>query len=168
MNKVKSDYILLPAKPVIIFEVFLPKKEEYKNKLEEVLDDFLELERLKKISLVEKTIAIEKITNSDFDEKGFLASIREVISGYSLYEVNGRFGSTDGPVDERVWVIRFIIHDPQIEGAIREDLIVRSKDVLRYLITKRFAEEIGLEDEIWFVEYQSCWLQRWVNESYRK
>lgn len=156
-----KKYILLPAKPVLVFEVFLPKRPEYFAKLAEVLDSFLDVQRLRAVAAIRKIINVEKTTRG-FDEEQFLKDISEVISGYSIYEVDGRFRGNSRPVDERVLVIRFIIHDPLVEGGMRDDLIERGKEVIRYLITRRFAEELGIEDEIWFVEYQNCWLQRWV------
>lgn len=164
MKQIKYNYVLLPPKPVVVFEVFLPKKDEYEAKLREVLGAFVETDGLKKIPDIKKIINIRSKIESGFDEKHFLQNISEVISGYSIYEVDGRFKGLDK--DERTWVIRFIIHDPKLEGAIRKALILKSKEIICYLITKRFAEEIGIEDEIWFVEYQNCLLQRWVNDSY--
>ena len=153
--------MLFPPKPVLVFEVFLPKKSEYLGKLNEVLDAFLDPVKLKSVPDIRKAITIGK-TGSGFEEERFLRDISEIISGYSIYEADGRFCGTGGPIDERVLIIRFLIHDPLVEQGMRENLVENSKEVIRYLITKRFAEEIGVEDEIWFVEYRNCLLQRWV------
>lgn len=154
-------YILLPAKPVLVFEVYLPKKSEYLAKLSEVLDSFFDTRKLRAVPDIRRAVNVGR-TLQGFEEEQFLHDISEVISGYSIYEVDGRFRGDRGPVDERVLVIRFIIYDPIIERGMREDLIDRSKEVIRHLITKRFAEDLGIEEEIWFLEYQNCGLQRWV------
>lgn len=162
--KKESRYVLLPPKPVILFEVLLPKRKKYEKKLRQVLDAFVKPDAVGTIPDVATIVAIRSRLEETFRKKEFLSHISEVISGYSIYEVDGRFRGDDGqpPVDERTWVIRFIIHDPKLEGAIRPELVEMSKEVICHLVTKRFAEEIGSEDEIWFVEYQGCILQRWI------
>ena len=45
--------------------------------------------------------------------------------GYSIYEMDGRYLSANGPVDERVLVIRFIFYNPAGETDPRTDLLPR-------------------------------------------
>lgn len=154
---------------MLIFEVYLPKKVDYYPFLTSVLDSFFDVEKIKAIPEIQRILkAAEGL--SDFDVASFVEGVRDVISGYSIYEVDGRFFVPPRKrVDERTLVIRFIIHDPRYEAGMRDDVTSRSKEIIRYLITKRFAEEIGLEDQIWFVEYQHCLLQRWVkNEQHQE
>lgn len=146
----------------------MPRKDEYSSFLEAVLDSFFDVEKTREIPEIKRILqAAEGV--SSFDADGFLKDICEVISGYSIYEVKGRFfDPPNAPVDEDTLVIRFIIQDSRYEGGMQSDLVQRSKEVIRYLITKRFAEEIGLEHQIWFVEYQNCLLQRWVKSEARE
>lgn len=153
------NYVLTPSKRALVYEVLLPKKMSYASKLAEVLDAFLTEEGVQEIPAVKNHL--EGLLSKEERSRDVLR-IREVIKGYSIYEVDGRFAVDNEPVDERSWVIRFIIHDPQIEGANRTDFLTLAKTVVEYLIAHRFAEELGNEDEIWFLQYEHCSLRRWV------
>ena len=66
-----------------------------------------------------------------------------------------------GPVDERVLVIRFIFHNPAGETDPRTDLLKASMEVVNHLVAHRFAHELGVEDEIWFLQYHEPELAIW-------
>jgi hypothetical protein len=91
----------------------------------------------------------------------FIDKMRSIL-GYSIYEVDGGFSGKDGPVDERTWVIRLIIHDPRVETGTGSDFNRLAEAVVEHLIAHRFAEELGTEDEIWVLQYENCGLTRWV------
>ena len=75
--------------------------------------------------------------------------------------MDGRYLSPEGPVDERVLVIRFIFHNPGDSGDSRTDFLAASLEVVNHLVAHRFAAELGVEEEIWFVEYHSPRLAIW-------
>ncbi|MEM7397234.1 MAG: hypothetical protein AAF492_33350, partial [Verrucomicrobiota bacterium] len=101
----------------------------------------------------------------DSAERRKLASrIKLFVTGYSLYEVDGRFMGSSGPVDERVWVIRLIMHDPESEEGIGPQFRKVAESIVEKLIGKRFAEELGTEDEIWMLEYHKPSLIRWIRK----
>jgi len=108
------------SKPVLVYEVFLPKSMSYASKLAEVLDAFLTDAGVRSIPAVQTEL---KQLPNDKERDMFVRCIRDAISGYSIYEVDGRFSTSTQPIDERTWAIRFIIHDPRVEGGIRGDLL---------------------------------------------
>lgn len=153
-------YILKKSKPALVFEIFLPKRMAYASKLAEVMDAFIADDSVLDIP------AVRRITSREPDNKAkhgrFAKRIRDVISGYSLYEVDGRFSSDKGPVDERTWVIRLIMHDPKAEAGMRAKFRSFASAIVRHLIGQRFAEELGTEDEVWILQYNQANLTRWV------
>jgi hypothetical protein len=156
-------YTFKDSKPALVFEVFLPKRMHYASKLAEVLDAFLSKEGILSIPVIKELIERRK---DDPPEKNaqLLETIKATISGYSIYEVDGRVESENGPIDERTWVIRFIIHDPSTDEGIRSEFHSMARSVIDYLIAQRFAAELGTEGEIWVLEYQHCSLRRWVKK----
>lgn len=156
------QYELDQGKPAIVFEVMLPKRESYISKLKEVLDCFFNKDQLRVLPPIKAQL--DKL-GTDEAKEILIARLQDVISGYSIYEVDGRFATSDGPIDERTWVIRFIIHDPKEKGSMRGDIDSLARNVIIHLISKRFAEELGTEQEIWFLEYGHPMLQRWVKKA---
>ena len=154
-------YTFKESKPALVFEVFLPKRMHYASKLAEVLDAFLSKDGIMNIPAVKALIEKHKDV-SPAKHQEFINKIKSTISGYSIYEVDGRFSGENGPVDERTWAIRFIIHDPIIDKGIRADFHSMAQSVIEYLIAERFASELGTEDEVWVLEYEHCSLRRWV------
>jgi hypothetical protein len=75
--------------------------------------------------------------------------------------MDGRYLSAAGPVDERVLVIRFIFHNPGGESDPRTDFLAASLEIVNHLVAHRFAEELGVEEEIWFLEYNHPHLAIW-------
>ena len=114
-----SDYQLEGPKPARMYEVILPKKLGYFGKVQEVLEDLFDEQAIRAIPFVKKSIARRK-REPKFDEEAWIKSLCQASRGYSIYEMDGRYLSASGPVDERVLVIRFIFHNPA-EGSERED-----------------------------------------------
>ena len=83
--------------------------------------------------------------------------------------MDGRYLSAQGPVDERVLVIRFIFHNPYDESDAKRlgfandktDFLHASLEVVNHLVAHRFAEELGVEEEIWFLEFSNPQLAIW-------
>jgi hypothetical protein len=157
----KSKYWLEGPKPARIFEVFLPKKLGYFGKVQEVLEDLFREDAIRAIPFVKKTIAANRRRNRAFDEEVWIKTLGRASRGYSIYEMDGRYLSPEGPVDERVLVIRLIFHNPADETNANTDFLAVSREVVNYLVAHRFAAELGVEDEIWFLEYNDPQLAIW-------
>ena len=106
-----SKYRLEGPKPARMYEVILPKKLGYFGKVQEVLEDLFDEEAIRAIPFVKKSIARRK-REPKFDEEAWIKTLCRASRGYSIYEMDGRYLSPSGPVDERVLVIRFIFHNP--------------------------------------------------------
>jgi hypothetical protein len=161
-----ADYHLEGPKPARIYEVILPKKLGYFGKIQEVLEDLFNEQAIRKIPFVQQVIARRHQQDAAFDEEDWIKSLGQASRGYSIYEMDGRYLSPQGPVDERVLVIRFIFHnpaghDPGQSPDPRTDFLAVSLEVVNHLVAQRFAHELGVEEEIWFVEYHSPRLAIW-------
>ena len=78
--------------------------------------------------------------------------------------MDGRYLSRNGPIDERVLVIRFIFHNPDEASDSGTDFLSASMAVVNHLVAHRFAQELGVEEEIWFLEYNQPRLSIWRRE----
>src|SRR5947209_14157563 len=144
------DYQLEGPKPARMYEVILPKKIGYFGKVEEVLEDLFNEEAIRKIPFVHTTIAKGRRSDPGFDEESWIKTLCRASRGYSIYEMDGRYLSPTGPVDERVLVIRFIFHNPgNVDGGgpgvnPKTDFLNASLEVVNHLVAHRFAEELGV------------------------
>jgi hypothetical protein len=164
-----ASYKLVGPKPARMYEVILPKKLGYFGKVQEVLEDLFDEEAVRKIPFVRKSIAERrKDGHPGFDEDAWVKTLCEASRGYSIYEMDGRYLSSEGPVDERVLVIRFIFHNAAESADPRTDFLSASIEVVNHLVARRFALELGVEEEIWFLEYDRPQLAIWKRESPRK
>lgn len=155
-----ADYHFEGPKPARMYEVILPKKLGYFGKVQEVLEDLFDERAIREIPFVRESIA-ERCKNPDFDEDGWIKTLCQASRGYSIYEMDGRFLSASGPVDERVLVIRFIFHNLNGSDDPRTDFLTASVAVVNHLVAHRFARELGVEEEIWFLEYHEPRLSIW-------
>ncbi|MCA1686934.1 MAG: hypothetical protein LC745_13385 [Planctomycetia bacterium] len=158
------EYRLEGPKPARMYEVILPKKIGYFGKVQEVLEDLFDEEAIRAIPFVKESIARGRRRDPGFDEETWVKTLTRASRGYSIYEMDGRYLSPTGPVDERVLVIRFIFHNPAAEAAARKgetDFLDASLEVVNHLVAHRFAEELGVEEEIWFLEYPQPRLAIW-------
>lgn len=165
------EYLLEGPKPARMYEVILPKKIGYFGKVQEVLEDLFDESAIREIPFVKKSIARNRRRDKDFDEDEWVRTLTRASRGYSIYEMDGRFLSPTGAVDERVLVIRFIFHNPGPSGKSRDpgtDFLAASLEVINHLVAHRFAEELGVEEEIWFVEYANPMLAIWRKDGTEK
>ena len=155
-------YSLEGPKPARMYEVILPKKLGYFGKIQEVLEDLFDEEAIRAIPFVKETIANNLRSDSSFDVDSWIKTLGRASRGYSIYEMDGRYLSAkEGPVDERVLVIRFIFHNPGGIADPRTDFLAASLEVINHLVAHRFAAELGIEEEIWFLEYNHTQLAIW-------
>jgi hypothetical protein len=156
-----ADYTLEGPKPARMYEVILPKKLGYFGKVQEVLEDLFSERAIRAVPFVRQTIAASRRRDPGFDEEGWIKTLGRASRGYSIYEMDGRYLSPEGPVDERVLVIRFIFHNPGGDRDDKTDFLAASLEVVNHLVAHRFAEELGVEEEIWFLEYSHPQLAIW-------
>jgi hypothetical protein len=156
-----ADYFLEGPKPARMYEVILPKKLGYFGKVQEVLEDLFSEEAIREVPFVQRSIAESRERARGFDEDLWIKTLCRASRGYSIYEMDGRYLSPRGPVDERVLVIRFIFHNPCDRADPQTDFLAASLEVVNHLVAHRFAEELGVEEEIWFLEYNHPRLAIW-------
>jgi hypothetical protein len=155
-----AGYSLEGPKAARLYEVILPKKLGYFGKVQEVLEDLFSEDAIREVPFVRRSIA-ESRKQEGFDEDQWVKTLCRASRGYSIYEMDGRYLSPNGAVDERVLVIRFIFHNPGGDPDPRTDFLAASLEVVNHLVAHRFAEELGVEEEIWFVEYPETRLAIW-------
>lgn len=158
-----AGYRLEGPKPARMYEVILPKKLGYFGKVQEVLEDLFRVDAIRQIPFIRDSIARQRERDPEFDEDTWVRTLGQASRGYSIYEMDGRYLSPAGPVDERVLVIRFIFHNPA--GAAKADFLAASLEVVNHLVAHRFAEELGVEEEIWFLEYSDTRLAIWRRDA---
>src|SRR5262249_19516083 len=126
-----------------------------------VLEDLFDEQAIRAVPYVKQYIKRRRRQSADFDEVAWIKTLCQASRGYSIYEMDGRYISPQGPVDERVLVIRFIFHNPSVPADARTDFLASSLEVVNYLVAQRFADELGVEEEIWFLEYHQPQLAIW-------
>ncbi|HEV3165966.1 MAG TPA: hypothetical protein VGZ22_18195 [Isosphaeraceae bacterium] len=160
-----AGYKLEGPKAARMYEVILPKKLGYFGKVEQVLEDLFHEEAIRNVPFVQQAIAEQRARDASFDDEAWVKTLCHASRGYSIYEMDGRYLAPHGPVDERVLVIRFIFHNPGAAGDPNPgpgpDFLAASLEVVNHLVAHRFAEELGVEEEIWFLEYASPRLAIW-------
>ena len=157
-----AGYQLEGPKAARMYEVILPKKLGYFGKVQEVLEDLFDEEAIRAIPFIRELIADRRRREASFDEDSWIKTLCRASGGYSIYEMDGRYVSLTGkPVDERVLVIRFIFHEAGPQPDSKTDFLAASLEVVNHLVAHRFAEELGVEEQIWFLEYLDTRLAIW-------
>jgi hypothetical protein len=156
-----ADYQLVGPMPARMYEVILPKKLGYFGKVQEVLEDLFDEQAIRAVPFIQQAIERRRRESAEFDEQAWIKTLCRASGGYSIYEMDGRYLSPAGPIDERVLVIRFIFHNRVDPTDSRTDFLAASLEVVNYLVAHRFALELGVEEEIWFLEYHQPTLSLW-------
>lgn len=157
-----AGYQLEGPKAARMYEVILPKKLGYFGKVQEVLEDLFDEEAIRAVPFIQRSIADRRRRDAAFDEDGWVKTLCKASGGYSIYEMDGRYVAPSGrPVDERVLVIRFIFHNAGLQDDPKTDFLAASLEVVNHLVAHRFAEELGVEEQIWFLEYPATRLAIW-------
>jgi hypothetical protein len=158
----RRNYQLEGPKAARMYEVILPKKLGYFGKVQEVLEDLFDEDAIRSIPFIQRSIADLRRRDGAFDEEKWIKTLCRASAGYSIYEMDGRYVAPSGkPVDERVLVIRFIFHNAVPELDPGTDFLAASLEVVNHLVAHRFAEELGVEEQIWFLEYFDTRLAIW-------
>lgn len=158
-----AEYRLVGPKAARMYEVILPKKLGYFGKVQEVLEDLFSEEAIRAVPFVQESIRRARASDANFQEDRWVRTLCHASRGYSIYEMDGRYLAAAGPIDERVLVIRFIFHN-QGNDDPHTDFLAASLEVVNHLVAHRFAEELGVEEEIWFLEYDSTRLAIWKKD----
>ena len=152
-----ADYQLEGPKPARMYEVILPKKLGYFGKVQEVLEDLFNEQAIRTIPFVQQSIARQRQQDADVRRGGLdqdalpgLARLLDLRDGrpLSLAAGPGRRAGAGHPV-----------HLPQPRRGpadSRTDFLAASLEVVNHLVAHRFADELGVEEEIWFLEYHSA------------
>jgi hypothetical protein len=157
-----AGYQLEGPKAARMYEVILPKKLGYFGKVQEVLEDLFNEDAIRSIPFIQRSIADRRRRDASFDEVAWVKTLCMASGGYSIYEMDGRYVAPTGkPIDERVLVIRFIFHNVGVSKDSKTDFLAASLEVVNYLVAHRFAEELGVEEQIWFLEYPETRLAIW-------
>jgi hypothetical protein len=164
-HSTSAGYQLIGPMPARMYEVILPKKLGYFGKVQEVLEDLFNEDAIRAVPFIQKSIERRRKQSNNFDEEAWIKTLCQSSRGYSIYEMDGRYLSPEGPVDERVLVIRFIFHNLSGPADSRTDFLASSMEVVNYLVAHRLAEELGVEEEIWFLEYHQPQLAIWRKDA---
>ena len=148
-----------------VFEVLMPSK--YRPQIEHVVDAFFDITEFARIPQVKEYCG---------EDKELLGNMMDLcrccITGYSTYEVDGRFWSneTGELIDEKTTVVRFIVTDLTLDGPLAQQVGQCAEHILVEFLTRRLAKGIGTEEEVWMVEYGKSQVYRWVraNEKRKK
>ncbi len=194
-----TNYLFVTTPEVLIYEFFMPLARE--DRLREALDNLFFLDTVRQRFLeigansIRKELHIE-LNVSDQDVLNLVVEyVEEVISGYSMYLVNGRFRTSElatraavasrapsaGPylTDETTAVVRFILPVVVEPESAQMTLFPTAKmasepsaraEQIRWLFLNIFAEAVTRvvrnEDEIWLVESgMRSALYRWVRKA---
>ena len=163
-----AGYRLEGPKAARMYEVILPKKLGYFGKVQEVLEDLFDEDAIRAIPFVQATIDQRRRQDPTFDEAVWVKTLCRASGGYSIYEMDGRYLSRRfGAIDERVLVIRFIFHNAGLPEPLdpSTDFLNVSLEVVNHLVAHRFAEELGVEEQIWFLEYPDTKLAIWRKDN---
>ena len=157
----RRTYQLEGPKPARMYEVILPKKLGYFGKVQEVLEDLFDEQAIRAIPFVKKSIA-QRRREPGFDEDGLgqvavqgLTRLLDLRDGRPLplgARSRGRARAGDP------------VHLSQPGGRCpipRTDFLKASMEVVNHLVAYRFAHELGVEEEIWFLQYNEPQLAIW-------
>jgi hypothetical protein len=134
-------YVFQRGFPAILVEIYLPKKSGFQGVLYKALTAGRNPAAVKK-HLKEHTAAIQSMLQTDWPQlekqvidDAFIdelaANIKEIYSGYSMYEVDGVFfNAEDEPVEERTQVIR-LWFEYRVDEATPDEVIYEIKRFLR-------------------------------------
>jgi hypothetical protein len=197
-QRIFTDYLFVTTPEVLIYEFFMPLARE--DRLREALDNlfFLDTVRQRFLAIGAEPIRKELHLEEDVSDQEVLdlgiEYVEDVISGYSMYLVNGRFRTSNlatrseaaerplsaGPYlsDETTAVVRFILPVEIEPESVQLSLFPTAKmaaqaseraEQIRWLFLNIFAEAVTRvvrkEDETWLVKSgMRSALYRWVRK----
>ena len=158
------------ARASIVYEIFMPRR--HKRVLKFVLDSLFTRTKFVRIpEVIEIMSRYQRESEKRRDQilGELFVACQKAISGYSMYEVQGRFFSANQSkiVDEKSVVVRLIVADLDcsVPGGGNVTVFNTAQRMIENLVVKRLAEEAPEEEEIWFVKYDHAGLQRYIQET---
>jgi hypothetical protein len=147
-------------KSVLIYEVLLPKRLEYLGKLQDVLQTIFDEQKIRQVPAIRAEL---QARGEDSPAHAWVSQLARVFTGYSMYEVDGRYvePGTGQRSDERTIVIRLILHDRSTDESLRPEFEGLVDSAVRWLLGNRLAEELGTEGEIWIIRYEQAQIKIW-------
>jgi len=141
-----------------VYEIFMPRRHEHVLKF--VLDSLFtrtKFARIPEVIEIMSHYGDESKEQQDQILGELFSACQRAISGYSMYEVQGRFFSAkqNKIVDEAGIVARLIVADLKcpVPGGGDVKVFNAARNMIEHLVVKRLAEEAPEEEEIWFVKY---------------
>jgi hypothetical protein len=155
-----GDYAEKEWKPVLIYEVLLPKRLEYLGKLQDVLETIFAEDKIRQVPAIRAELDAQPPGSP---VHRWVSDAAKIFTGYSMYEVDGRYlDPTSGQKsDERTIVIRLVIHDRAVETDLRPDFARLVDAAVRGLLGNRLSKELGTEGQIWIIRYEQAQVKIW-------
>jgi hypothetical protein len=147
-------------KSILIYEVLLPKRLEYLGKLQDVLQTIFDEEKIRQVPAIRAALSADGESAPQHD---WLAQVARVFTGYSMYEVDGRYVDlrSGSRSDERTMIIRLVLHDRDSDEGMSPEFQRLVDSAVRWLLGNRLAEELGTEAEIWIIRYDQAQIKIW-------
>lgn len=127
-------YKFNPAKHGVFVEIYLPKKAAFQGTLFESLTEGFDLNKVR-AHLTEREAEVKRLLKdstycNDYERR--VKNMRQVFTGYSMYEVDGVFYGGEGkPVDEeRTQIIRIMF----LPNDIRADVSALPQEITKEII----------------------------------
>ena len=157
-----AGYQLEGPKAARMYEVILPKKLGYFGKVQEVLEDLFDEDAIRAVPFIQRSIADRRRRDASFDEDAWVKTLCRASGGYSIYEMDGRYvAPAGGRSTSGSWSSGSSSTTPASDADPKTDFLAASLEVVNHLVAHRFAEELGVEEEIWFLEYPDTRLAIW-------
>lgn len=155
-HRIPNSNYRLESVPAVDYAIYLPANPEYLLVRDAVMNAFQTIEWIEGIPGVSAYLA-----QHPEDRTAVCNQLGRIIQGYSRSEVDGRFGLED----EKSWCFEItVLDDPSMPPAMQAKARVLSRTVLNHLIARRFAEQIGLEYQVWAKKLRETEIDRWVQE----
>ena len=144
---IETDNYASRTHEAVMYEVFIPKKLEYFSIIETVLK-----------TLFDKRLIEKKLRLTPFGKDGdFIAELAAYFTGYSMYEVDGRYVDKSQSmtqksrnIDERIIVVR--LYFPLTEEVIDEERFRSFLSIAMQMLVAQPLIKATDEDEIWMTE----------------
>lgn len=150
-----KKYVLKSPQRILVCDIPFPRDAISTAALQRTLDDFLSPGRIRLIPAVAAYLVREPAA-----AESLAKCLRKIISGYTMHDTTGRFGTLDEPA----CVVRLIVFSPDDDKELAPQIRELAREVVLHLVCKRLAEELATQQEVWALEYRECFLHRWVAE----
>ena len=157
---IKNPTLNISENEGLMYEVMVPKKLSYYKHIQDVLEGLFNIDQILSDPVfrdrIDRGVTVKIGQNSEEPLETALRYVSSIFTGYSMYEVDGRFRCNDGRLeDERVIVVRFFFHETQKRDDQEwHEFVGMVTLAVRHLVAIKLAERLD-EDEVWLVEHAS-------------